>query len=179
MVFEPLKFGRPYDSIRLNRLWNQVWAANPYAGAGVFEKKFARMWHKDAFVTNGGGIETMVLGADNVGRFPYHRYWYQSPPLAGDAFLNPFTLSAGTYDFIVLCRTTPDSGIIEWTTSSDDYFGQMNLYDATGADLVVKTITGVTITSSGPNLLFSQNIFQDPSSSGNAAYLYKYCFREQ
>lgn len=180
MALKPLRVGAPLDVLTMNAFWNKVYIDTADNRDDVtFSMKFARMWHHDARVSNGGSLAAAALGADAVGRRPYHRYWHQSPPLQFDTFVNAFTLSAGTYDFIALCRTTPDSGIINWITSSDDSIGTMNLYDATGADLVVKTITGVTISTSGLNLLSGQIFDTDPSSSGYAAYLYKYCFREQ
>jgi len=179
MVFEPLKFGKPYNSITLNRFWNQVWETNPYgAGENPFAVKFARMWHKDAVIVSGDELVKAALGADNVGRFPYHRYWYQPTPFSQDKFSHHFNLSAGTYDFVVLCRTSSDSANVQWRVDGS-IIGTTNLYDATGADLVKKTITSVTITTSGDHILQGQTFQRPLGSSDFSAYLYKYYFSEQ
>jgi hypothetical protein len=173
MAFEPLKFGRPYDSITLNRFWTKAWQDNPAA----FEFKFARMWHQEAVVLAGNALTKIATGSDVTGQFPYHRYHAQFAAAINNSFENYFTLDAGVYDFVVLCRPTSGSGIVSWSVDGVS-IGTVDLYENPGTQFVIKTINGVTITTDGIHTLTGTVASKHASSAGYLAMMYKYCFRE-
>jgi hypothetical protein len=178
MVFEPLRFGHPINAQTMNRFWTKVWQDNFGSIGGTFEMKFARMWHQEAIILNGSALTKLAVGADNIGRFPYHRYYAQIPSAVNDSFENYFTLDAGTYDFIVLCRTGSNQGIIAWQVDGVG-IGSTDLYAASGLEYGQKSIVGVTISRNGQHILTGTVSSKHASSSAYNATMYKYCFREQ
>jgi hypothetical protein len=180
MTLRKLKVGAPVlDVVNQNLFWNKIWFDNPEnVGGGAFEMKFARMWHHDAVVLVGNALARATIGSDDVGRFPYHRYWGQSAAAINDSFENYFTLDAGTYDFVVLCRTASNSGIVSWRVDGV-LIGTTDIYHGTGADLTLKTIVGVTISTDGNHTLTGTVSSKNASSSAYNAFMYKYHFRRQ
>jgi hypothetical protein len=179
MTFPPIKFGTPVnDLLMLNYLFNKKWKLLGEPAATTFEKRFARMWHHDAVVLVGNALGRSVIGSDDVGRYPYHRYWFQSAAAINNSFENYFNLDAGTYDFVVLCRTGTAAGIVSWSVDSVS-IGTMDLYANPGSEYALKTITGVTISTDGIHTLTGTVASKNASATNYAAYLYKYHFREQ
>ena len=147
MTFEPLKVGAfANDLLRLNAYWNKVYNDVAVSGISSGDFRFARMWHSECTPTSGGLLISSV-GVEPFAAYPYYAGWRISPT-EGAAWEHYFVLKAGTYDFIVTCQTNLQGGIIQWSLDGSS-IGTMDMYSASADSMVVKTISGVVVATSG------------------------------
>jgi len=180
MTLRKLKVGVPVlDVLGQNLFWNKVWYDKVAGTPGLYEARFARMWHNEAVVLAGNTLAKGAAGGDDVGRPPFHSYWFQSAAALNDSFENYFALDAGTYDFEVLCRTADNAGIVQWSVDGDVIgTGATDMYSGSGVQYASRIISLVTIATDGNHTLTGLVNSKNGSSTGYRAYIYKYFFRE-
>jgi hypothetical protein len=180
MVFNPLEFGHHLDLPGQNAFWNKVWLDNGGGSDAPFELKFARMWHHDAVVLNGGAIVRASIGSDSINgqsTMPFYSYYVQSPNAINDSWENYFNLDAGTYDFVIMVRTSSNAGIVSWVVDGNS-IGDADLYSGSGAQWQLLTIPDVVIGTDGQHTITGTVASKNASSSSYSAPIYKYYFRE-
>ncbi|NOS66954.1 MAG: hypothetical protein HOO67_01140 [Candidatus Peribacteraceae bacterium] len=119
----------------------------------------ATLWHDESTVVTGGGVSTNQ-DANQL----YSTYSFQSPASANDAFVNGFTLKAGTYAFSVLGLTNNAKAKIDWSIDGVPAVSGQDWYSVTGTYNVVKTAT-VTVTGDGYHVLKGKVNGKNPSST--------------
>lgn len=101
----------------------------------------ALVFHHESLVTNGNGLTIFISTAHQFASAAY-----QNASADADSFTHSFMLKGGTYTFVRLGITAPNSGIIDWTLdgtpilSSDDYYSAgltVNVRKSTGSISVV------------------------------------------
>jgi len=149
---------RLFGSISAANL-NTYWRDNTaYIGENL--PHHVTMFHDTSLVTNGNAIAANAL----PGQW-YYRTFSQTASADGDIFTQSFWCAAGTYTFTVLCRTTANGGLVDWTldggsidTGMDFYTGgtvvntQLTIVGASvavGRHVLTGTVNGQNVASGG------------------------------
>lgn len=134
----------------------------------------ATLFHDEALVTVGSAL----LATNHDENQAYAVNQRQDTPAAdGDTFTQSFTLTAGTYTFVVVGYTDANRGKIDWYIDDVLIVSGQDWYSATGTYNVVKTHTGITVSGSGRHVLKGVVNGKNASSSGYFYTLTKYWLR--
>jgi len=145
-------------------------------GGGAIQVKRHTMWHDEATVLSGGAItiSTVAGGANNM---MYNGYAVQLPYVDGDTFTHGCYLTAGTYTFYVLGRTTTNRGKLDWYVDGVKVISGQDWYSAASVLNVVKS-GAVTITTTGWHQIKGVVNGKNAASSNYAITLTKYWFKQ-
>jgi len=131
----------------------------------------ATCWHDEAQVESGNALSRLVDSTQ-----AYGVQVRQSPPANGDKFKQQVFLKAGTYEFHVLGYESTDRGMIDWSLDGTNFATGQDWYDSSSAANVEKTVTGITVSTSGYHTLQGTINGKNASSSDYMMSLTKYWF---
>lgn len=130
------------------------------------------LWHPAAIVVTGNAL-VYTVSATQWG----NGYAEQSTPAINDEFSQSFYLAAGTYNFYALGVTFTDCGITTWSIDGGS-IGTMDWYSTPAAFNALKSITSITIATSGYHKLTGKAATKNASSTNYKQLLTHYYFRQ-
>lgn len=132
----------------------------------------ATLWHDEATVISGSAI-SLYQDTTQV----YNNTPLQTSHSNGDSFSHSLFLKAGTYTFAVLGVTTTIGGILDWTLDGTSILAGQDWYSVADAKNVIKTTTGISISTDGYHKLVGTVNGKNASSGNYYIFLTKYWFK--
>lgn len=121
----------------------------------------ALFFHHEALVTNGNGLTRFVTASQQFASFVY-----QNASADADSFTHSFLLKHGTYTFVRLAFTSPNSGIIDWTLDGTSILSGDDYYSAGNTANVRKSTGSISVVGDGRHKLTGTVNGQNASSGG-------------
>ena len=136
-------------------------------------EKRAMMFHHAATVTTGGAITITI---DTAQAFNFR--CSQAGAANGDVFTHGCYLVAGTYTFYVLGVTSNTRGKCDWKLDGVTITTGQDWYSASATRNVIKTVSSVSVATSGWHTLQCTTNGKNGSSSGYIIDLTAYWFKQ-